>query len=185
MSCRALVGSPFTVRPRVYIWPPEEPIAMADTGGILQLFHSILRWLVLLSVSTAGFVALKGYLRKDPIIVWERTLTILAMVLCHVQLVVGLALYAIRFKTYESVWMGNQSWMGDTVRRFWKFEHISMMILAIALVTIGRMVSKRATTEPGKQLRIAIFYLLGLLIMLLMIPWPFTRIGQTQAIGWF
>ena len=60
-----------------------------------------------------------------------------------------------------------------------------MMILAIALVTMGRMLSKRARTEPGKQLRIAIFYLLGLIIMLMMIPWPFTGVGQAQAIGWF
>lgn len=160
---------------------------MEDTGGLLQLLHSLLRWLVLLSVGTAGILALKGYLRKDPIIVWERTLTILAMVTCHVQLAIGLALYAMRFKRYDSAvnWMGNQTMLGENVRRYWKFEHIGMMVLAIALVTIGRMVSKRATTEPGKQLRVAIFYLLALVIMLMMIPWPFTAIGQNQNIGWF
>ncbi len=160
---------------------------MEDAGGLLQLFHSILRWLVLLSVGVAGIVALKGYLLKAPIIVWERSLTILAMVVCHVQLVIGLALYAIRFKRYDSAvnWLGNQTRFGEDVRRYWKFEHIGMMVLAIALVTIGRMVSKRAKTEPGKQLRIAIFYLLALLIMLFMIPWPFTAIGQNQNIGWF
>ena len=92
----------------------------------------------------------------------------------------------VAFTTYEAITArGNQSWMGDTVRRFWKFEHIGMMVLAIALVTIGRIVSKRAETERGKQLRIAIFYLLALLIMLMMIPWPFTAIGKAQAIGWF
>lgn len=159
---------------------------MDDTSSILQLFHSIARWLVLLSVGGAGIVALKGYLRKDPIIVWERMLTILAMVLCHIQLLIGLALYGMKFKNYDAITArGNESWMSETVRRFWKFEHISMMIVAIALVTIGRMVSKRAKTEPGKQLRVAIFYLLALLIMLLMIPWPFTAIGKAQAIGWF
>ena len=159
---------------------------MDDTGGIIQLFHSILRWLVLLSVGGAGIIALKGYLRRDPIFVWERTLTIVAMVICHIQLVIGLGLYAMKFKTYEPITArGNESWMSENVRRFWKFEHIGMMVLAIALVTIGRMLSKRAQTEPGKQLRIAIFYLLALLIMLLMIPWPFTGVGQAQAIGWF
>ncbi len=159
---------------------------MEDTGGLLQLFHSILRWLVLISVGISGIVALKGYLQKTPIIVWERSLTILAMVVCHIQLLIGGGLYAMKFKTYDAVTArGNQSWMGDTVRRFWKFEHIGMMVLAIALVTIGRMVSKRAKTEQGKQLRIAIFYLLALVIMLMMIPWPFTAIGKAQGIGWF
>jgi uncharacterized membrane protein YbaN (DUF454 family) len=160
---------------------------MSDASSILQLFHSIVRWLVLISVAGAGIVALKGYMRKDPIIVWERTLSIFAMVLCHVQLVLGLALYAFRFKRYDSAenWLGNQTMLGETVRRYWKFEHIGMMVIAIALVTIGRMVSKRAKTEPGKQLRIAIFYLLALVIMLYMIPWPFTSIGQNQNIRWF
>jgi hypothetical protein len=160
---------------------------MEDTGGLLQLLHSILRWFVLLSVGISGIVALKGYLRKDSIIVWERSLTILAMVVCHVQLAIGLALYAIRFKRYDSPvnWMGDQTMLGESVRRYWKFEHIGVMLLAIALVTIGRMTSKRATTEPGKQLRVAIFYLLALVIMLMMIPWPFTAIGKVQGIGWF
>ena len=155
-------------------------------ASLLSLFHSILRWLILLSVSVAGFAALIGYLRKAPIIVWERSVAIIAMVLCHVQLVLGLALYALRFKYYgELTPSGRQSFLAQSVVRFWKFENIGMMILAIALVTMGRMLSKRARTEPGKQLRIAIFYLLGLIIMLMMIPWPFTGVGQAQAIGWF
>ena len=160
---------------------------MDDTSGIMQLFHSIVRWLVLLSVGGAGVIALKGYLRRDPIIVWERSLTILAMVICHIQLVIGLVLYATKFKDYDLAVTarGHQSWLSDTVRRFYKFEHIGMMILAIALVTTGRMVSKQATTERGKQLRIAIFYLLGLLIMLMMIPWPFTDVGRERGLGWF
>lgn len=141
---------------------------------LLRLFHSILRWLVLLSVSSAGVIALVGYIRKQPIIVWERSLTILAMVLCHVQLVVGLALYAVKYKSYTLLTpRGFQSSLSSSVIRYWKYEHIAMMIIVIALVTIGRMVSKKAKTEPGKQLRIAIFYLIALLLMLMMMPWPF------------
>lgn len=148
--------------------------------------HSILRYAVLFAVLIAFLVNLRGWLMSRPIIVWERSATIIAMVLCHVQLVLGLALYALRFKYYgELTPSGRQSFLAQSVVRFWKFEHIGMMILAIALVTMGRMLSKRARTEPGKQLRIAIFYLLGLIIMLMMIPWPFTGVGQAQAIGWF
>lgn len=155
-------------------------------ASLLTLFHSILRWLILLAVGVAGFAALIGYLRKAPIIVWERSLAILAMVLCHVQLVLGLALYAMNFKKYTAILPGgNNSPVSEDVARFWKFEHIGMMVIAIALVTMGRMLSKRAKTEPGKQLRVAIFYLIGLIIMLMMIPWPFTNIGQVQGIGWF
>lgn len=149
----------------------------------LLLFHSLLRWLVLIAVASAGLVALRGYLQRAPILVWERMLSIVAMVLCHVQLLLGLIMYATRLKSYisESTRTGQTS-LTDSVVRYWRYEHISMMILAIALVTIGRAVSKRAKTEPGKQLRVAIFYLLGLAIMLYAIPWPGTAMGQGR--GW-
>lgn len=147
---------------------------MNDSTGILLLLHSILRWLVLLSVATAGIVALRGYILKAPIIVWERSVTIVALVLCHVQLLLGLLLYGIKFNSYTLTTMrGYQTVLTNSVIRYWKMEHIAGMILAIALVTAGRILSKKATTEPGKQLRIAIFYLIALLIFLVMIPWPF------------
>ena len=147
---------------------------MDDPIDFLRLLHSLLRWLVLFSVAIAGFVSLVGYLRKQPIIVWERSLTILAMVLCHVQLVLGLAMYALRYKSYAILTpRGFQTSLSASVIRYWKYEHIAVMIIAIALVTIGRLVSKKAKTEPGKQLRIAIFYLVALLLMLMMMPWPF------------
>ena len=144
---------------------------------LIRLFHSLLRWLVLLSVGTAGTMALLGYLRKSPIIVWHRSVSIVAMITCHIQLVVGLIFYAFRYKAYGAMTgRGFQSTMGATVQRFWKYEHIAMMIIAIALVTIGRIVSKKAKTEEGKQLRVAIFYLLALVIMLFYIPWPFREV---------
>lgn len=173
------------VEPPVYIWPLRNAPPMSDPIDLLRLIHSLLRWLVLLSVGTAGVVALIGYLRKSPIIVWHRSVSILAMVLCHIQLVVGLAMYAMRFKSYTLLTpRGFQSSLTASVIRFWKFEHIAMMIIAIALVTIGRSMSKRAKTEPGKQLRVAIFYLLALLIMLAMIPWPFTTFGREMMMKW-
>lgn len=153
------------------------------TGDPLLLFHSILRWLILISVAVAGFAALRAYLRKAPILVWERSASIIAMVLCHVQLLLGLLLYAMRFKFYVVVsGKGNQTPLSQTVVSYWKYEHVAMMLVVIALVTIGRMASKRARSERGKQLRVAVFYLLALLLMLLFIPWPNTPMGQGRGL---
>lgn len=135
--------------------------------------HSLLRYGVLITVAFAGLTHLSGYLRQKPILNGERTVAIIAMVLCHVQLVVGLALYLGRVSRYVA-----ESASG----RYWKFEHISMMIIAIALVTIGRMLSRRAKMEPSKQLRVAVFYLIALAILLWATPWPFTEHGHGR--GW-
>jgi hypothetical protein len=145
---------------------------------VLEFFHSLLRWAVLIALVLAVFTAWRGYFTKAPIIVWERLVTIIAMVLCHVQLVVGAALYGMRYGTFAERFSATPNLL-----RFWKMEHISGMILAIALVTMGRLLSKKAKTEKGKQLRVAIFYTLGLLIILAMIPWPFmAKFGHAH--GW-
>ena len=147
---------------------------LQTTGDPLIFAHSLLRWLVLISVGLAGVIALRGWLMKRPIIVWERTLTIIALVLCHLQVVVGLILYGIRFKRYVPASYNAREIV------FWKYEHVAMMLLAVILVTVGRVLSKRASTEPAKWKFIAIFYLIALLIMCLNIPWPQTEMGMKR-----
>jgi hypothetical protein len=97
------------------------------------------------------------------------------MALCHLQLVVGLLLYIIE---YNAITRG---YTGEGLR-YWKYEHLGMMLSAIVLITLGRVLSKRAKAEGSKQMLVAAFYTTGLLIMLLTIPWPFTFLGMRR--GW-
>lgn len=149
---------------------------MSDPSSVVEFFHSLLRWFVLFAVAAAGLAALRGYLRRSPILSWERALAVIAMVLCHVQLLVGLVLYGLRFKDMP------QAFPDEDQLRFWKYEHISTMILGIALVTVGRVLSKKAKTETGKQLRVAVFYLLGLVLFLWATPWPIKEAFKSR--GW-
>ncbi|MBK6829502.1 MAG: cytochrome B [Flavobacteriales bacterium] len=143
-------------------------------SGFLPFFHSLLRYAVLLTLLYAFAVNLRGVLQQRPILTGERAVTILAMVLCHVQLGVGGILYAMDYQMIDK--------MADPYRRFWKFEHIGMMVLAIALITVGRMLSKRATDERTKQMRIVVFYGIGLLLILVAVPWPFR--DEFRSLGW-
>lgn len=143
-------------------------------SGFLSFFHSLLRYAVLIALLFAFIVNLRGMLAKRPILVGERMVTILAMVLCHVQLVLGLILY---FMNLSAI---NQ--MMDPYKRFWKFEHIGGMVVAIALITVGRVLSKRAQEESKKQRHIVVFYGIGLLLILVSIPWPFRE--AFRSFGW-
>ncbi|MCB0792626.1 MAG: hypothetical protein H6595_07585 [Flavobacteriales bacterium] len=147
---------------------------MNSTASLLVFFHSLLRYGVLLFVAGGGLLALRGLVLRRPILVYERLVAIIAVVLCHVQLLFGIIIYIMRFKSFDA--------MASVHARFWKYEHITMMLIAIALVTLGRSLSRRARTEPGKQLRVAVFYLLALVIMLMAIPWPITEFGSQY--GW-
>lgn len=146
-------------------------------NSFLLFFHSLLRYLVLITIVVAAVVSWRGWLMQTPIMVWERLVTIAAMILCHVQLVIGSLLYVVNFKAMKYTYAGFKDLL-----RYWKYEHAGLMILAIALITAGRLLSKRAHDEPRKQQYIAVFYTLGLLVILWAIPWPFTFFGAGR--GW-
>jgi len=65
--------------------------------------------------------------------------------------------------------------MKDSMNRFYAVEHISMMIIAIALITVGYSRGKKQEESKRKYKTVAIFYGLGLLIIFAMIPWPFMK----------
>ncbi|MGV3638152.1 MAG: hypothetical protein ACO1NQ_10980 [Flavobacteriales bacterium] len=140
----------------------------------LVFLHSLLRYGVLITVAAAGLLHLRGLLQQRPILTYERSIAIVAVVLCHVQLGIGLLLYVMNFKHYSA--------MTGEIGRFWKMEHLGTMIVAIALVTVGRTLSKRSNDERMKQKHIATFYLIALALILWAIPWPFTEVGHGR--GW-
>ncbi|MDX9749557.1 MAG: hypothetical protein RBT71_00550 [Flavobacteriales bacterium] len=140
----------------------------------LSFAHSLLRYLLLLAVAFAGITHLLGWLRNTPILNGERSAAILAMVLCHVQLVVGIVMYIVYAKHTADA--------SDPAGRYWKFEHATMMLVVIALVTLGRSLSKRAKEERLKQRHVAVFYLIALMLMLVTIPWPGSHFGDVTGI---
>ncbi|MGN8225935.1 cytochrome B [Gracilimonas sp. BCB1] len=144
-------------------------------NGLLHA-HSGLRWIVLVLLVWALFKAISGWMGKKEYHKSDRLSALLALIFTHIQLLIGLALYFISPKvSFESGVMESQ------VLRFYTVEHMSMMIIAIALITIGFSTAKRMSEAVAKHKRIAITYGIGLLIIIASIPWPFRGLGA----GWF
>jgi len=61
--------------------------------------------------------------------------------------------------------------MKDKNLRFWTVEHTSTMVLGIILITIGYSKAKRLSDAVAKHKSLAIFYGIGLLLILSRIPW--------------
>jgi hypothetical protein len=126
--------------------------------------HSGLRWVVLVLLIAA---IVHAFMKKDVgLDNQNRKLAMFAMI--HVQLLIGLVLYFISPK----VQFGGEM-MSNTVVRFYTVEHLLGMLLAIAVITIGY--SKGKKTESFKP--ILIYYLIGLVLILVSIPWPFRELG--------
>jgi len=74
-----------------------------------------------------------------------------------------------------------EGFMKDTILRFYTVEHISLMLIAAIFITIGHSKSKKAEDSAAKFKKIAVFYTVTLLLVLVSIPWPFRIPGA----GWF
>ena len=145
--------------------------------------HSGLRYIVLLLLLIAIFQGFMGMSGKKVFTNGNRKIALFAMISCHIQLLLGLVLYF--FGNVGLATITNpalDSVMGNSLARFWGVEHITGMILAIALITIGHSKSKKANEDKAKFKKIAIFFTLGLIIIFATIPWPFR---EAIARGWF
>jgi membrane protein DedA with SNARE-associated domain len=144
--------------------------------SMLNHAHSGLRWLVLVFLILAIVNAARKWNGKTPFGSSDKRLNLLALIFTHVQLLIGLGLYFISPKVSFTA-----ETMGDRMLRFYSVEHISMMIIAIILITIGYSRAKRHQTDIKKFRATFWFYLIGLIVILLAIPWPFQELGA----GWF
>jgi len=63
----------------------------------------------------------------------------------------------------------NSQTMKDASTRYWTVEHLTAMIIAIILITIGHSKSKKIATSEGKHKTIAIYYTIALLIVIITI----------------
>ena len=137
--------------------------------------HSGLRWLVLILL----IVAIYNAFSKKRSASWtakDKKLSLFAMVFTHIQLILGLVLYFISDKVQYS-----EGFMKNPVYRFYAIEHVALMLIAIALITVGYSKAKRAGSDTKKFGAVAKFYLIGLILILASIPWPFRDLGGT----WF
>ena len=72
--------------------------------------------------------------------------------------------------------MGFGAVMKDPVFRFYGVEHLTGMVIAVILITIGRGVSKKSIPDAAKHKKTFWFFFVALIIILISVPWPF-RVG--------
>src|SRR5476651_2429134 len=106
--------------------------------SIFKDLHSGFRYVVFVLVVVAIIQSLLGWLGKKPYTEVNRKINLFALISAHTQLLIGIVLYFI--SPYVQF---NSSTMKDDTTRYWTVEHITMMIFAIVLITIGHSRSKK------------------------------------------
>ncbi|TSJ43376.1 hypothetical protein FO440_04050 [Mucilaginibacter corticis] len=139
----------------------------------LLALHSLTRWLVLTSLLFAIFWAYRGWLLNKPYLRFDDGLRHITATIAHIQLTLGLSLYFI--SPIVSYFLHNFSTaVHERAIRFFGMEHITMMLIAITLITIGSAKAKRKSIDKEKFKTMAIWFTIALLIILSSIPWSFS-----------
>ncbi|WP_445383874.1 hypothetical protein ACT6NV_07560 [Robiginitalea sp. IMCC44478] len=138
---------------------------------ILQTVHSYLAYVALLVLFLAVANALTG-LVQNRMFTMEKDLRIslFTLIICHIQLLLGLLLWFISpsgLSALTELGMGGL----NSAARLLAVEHPFINIIAIVLITIGWSRHKRFMEGKKKFKSIAIFYGLGLVLILSRIPW--------------
>lgn len=116
--------------------------------------------------AVAGTVTKKEFGHKD------FRIALFALIVTHIQLVIGLILFFVSplgLKAISNNGMGTV--MKDAVLRLNAIEHPTVMILVVILITIGYSKHKKKLVSSKKFKTLAIFYTLGLILLLSRIPW--------------
>jgi hypothetical protein len=147
----------------------------------LVQIHSFGRWIVLLLLLVAIYRSATAGSRL--FVKTDNTVGLLLTIFSDLMLLIGLYLWFAGPWGYRQI---SESGMGavmkNPVTRFYAVEHNITMIIAIALIHIGKAQGKKSMPDQRKHRRMMWFYLIALLLILLSIPWPFRVAGAGR--GW-
>lgn len=132
----------------------------------IQKFHSGWAYLALLLLVIAVFNSFSGWFSKREFTSKDKKLGLFALIATHLQLVIGFVLYFISPKGLDAL-----GYMEDANMRLTALEHPIVNILAIVLITIGWSRHKKAVASDLKFKSLFVFYMLGLVLILVRIPW--------------
>ncbi|MCW5514917.1 hypothetical protein [Muriicola sp. Z0-33] len=137
----------------------------------IQELHSYLAYIVLVFLFLAVANAIMGLVGNKMFTPQKDfRLSLFTLILCHLQLLIGLLIYFMSpsgFSALQELGMGGL----NSAARLLAVEHPAINIVAIILITIGWSRHKKFMEGKKKFKSIAVFYGLGLLLVLSRIPW--------------
>jgi hypothetical protein len=140
--------------------------------------HSWLRWAVLLAGLVAWFRAIGGKTGNRAWAPQDELWGLLLTICVDLQFLIGLVLYVFLSPITRLGVRNLAAAMQIPAARFFTVEHAVGMIVAIALVHVGRVKIRKVAEARRKHQLAMIFFGIALAIMILLIPWPGFRIGR-------
>ena len=139
----------------------------------LLVVHSWFRWLVLISLVVSVYRAYIAKRSKRNFTKADDRMRMITATIAHVQLALGLWLYFV--SPIVDYFLDNfSSAVHMREIRFFGMEHITMMTIAVVVLTIGSVKTRRAEIDQQKFKTMLTWFSIALAIIFLSIPWSFS-----------
>jgi heme A synthase len=138
------------------------------------LVHSWLRWAALLLGVISVITAFTDRGSPSAADRWS----LFFMMVLDVQMLLGLLLYLVLSPITVEALKHMSTSMQNSAVRFWAVEHVSMMLLAVMMVHVGRVLARTAKTPESKRTRQIVCFTIATLAMIAGIPWPWMAAGR-------
>jgi len=127
--------------------------------GLLHLHHYLpYLFFIVLIISIV-----RAALNKIPNVKKDLFLT-LTLIFAHIQLLLGLVLL-VDFISKAGVHMG------EAANRFVSIEHPLIMIIAVLLITIGKVKAKKEADNTKGNKTVFVYFIIALVLVVLRTPW--------------
>lgn len=133
--------------------------------------HNGLRWLILLVLIIAVARAFWGWSGKRDWQKSDKLSGLFLVIFMDLQILTGIILYAFVSPITKAAFNDFAAAMQNPTLRFYAVEHISVMTIALVLVHLGRIKSKKNNLPWKKHRTAAIYYLIALFLISAAIPW--------------
>lgn len=133
---------------------------------LINTLHSYNRYLILAALVLVLYRSWTGWQGKKAFVKSDNTASVVLLGLAHLQLLLGLIQYFGTSTITQSAFADMGHAMKDGWLRYFAVEHITMMILAVACIQIGRSTSKKATDDNTKHKKLAIWTTAGAILII-------------------
>src|SRR5882672_2238571 len=128
---------------------------------ILVTLHSLNRFVLLILLLVVIVQSLIGWLNKSPFEEADDKLSLFLFISTHTQFLLGLLLYLV-----SAIVIFSGASMKDSIARYWLVEHVTAMLIAIVLISMARIQSKKLTDSAAKYKKLFTFNIAALVIIL-------------------
>ncbi len=144
----------------------------------LLTFHGWLRYFVIFLAAFVLVKAWQGFIQKKSWDISVEKSSLFFSILLDIQLLIGFLLYFVYSPLTKIAFQNFGAAMKDSMLRYWAVEHLTLMLIAIILVHIGRIKIKKASEDIKKFKAAVIYFTIAVILILVGIPWPFLPNGR-------